>query len=139
MTDEAKNGDAVRDHVRHERAARVRAARAFADVEQSVFAELFGVSIITIKRMERGKRDISLEELYAVADRCKVPRHFMDHGFGDDARPATTTDLAELRQAFDARIVELAQALLTRDAAQQVARESLSGLLGVSEQAPAPD
>lgn len=63
------------------RAARVRAARAYADIDQPTVAKALGVSTISVKRMERGSRTISLEDLHTLADLCGVPLAFMTDGF----------------------------------------------------------
>src|SRR3954469_4335919 len=62
-------------------AARVRAARAFADLTQSEVAQRLGVSNMTVKVMEKGGRDFAHEDLEAIADQCGVPLDFMLHGF----------------------------------------------------------
>jgi transcriptional regulator with XRE-family HTH domain len=73
--------DDDRQELRKMRAARARAARAYADMKQDAVAEALGVSHITVKRMERGAKDITMDELWAIADACGVPRSFMDSGF----------------------------------------------------------
>lgn len=131
MTEHPRNGDAEKQAVRTARAARMRAARAFADIDQATLAEHLDVAVISIKRMERGTRDISLDDMHAIAELCDVPRAFMEEGFGtaysgDEVR---REDLRELQEAFEARIAELAQALLTREEAQSMSREALGRLV----------
>lgn len=79
--------ESERETLRQIRAARIRAARAYADLGQADLATALGVSVITVKRMERGSRDISLEELHTLADLCDFPRWWMEDGFqeGDSA------------------------------------------------------
>jgi hypothetical protein len=47
--------------------------------------------------MERGTRDIPVDDLWTIADLCGVPREFMERGF--DSVPA---HLKELHGRFDA-------------------------------------
>lgn len=128
------NGDdAEKAAIRMARAARMRAARAFADLDQAEFAKLLGVSVVTIKRMERGTREISLDDLYALADRCAVPRDFMEAGFiYDEARAVGQHELRALTEAFsealDARFDALTDALLSREEAMSVSRAALERL-----------
>lgn len=128
----AGNGDddAEKTVIRTARAARMRAARAFADLDQADFAKLLGVSVVTIKRMERGTRDISLDELYALADLCDVPRDFMQAGFtGDHAGQHELRALTEaFSDALDARFDALTDALLSREEAMSVSRAALERL-----------
>lgn len=131
----AKSDEVERDALRKERAARIRAARAFADVDQATFAQALGVAVVTIKRMERGTRDVSLDDLYKLADLCAVPRDFMAHGWVAEVKApnvATTDDLASMRDAilaeFNAGIFALTEALLTRDEALAVSRQALDRL-----------
>jgi transcriptional regulator with XRE-family HTH domain len=85
--DHSDNGEKMAE--RQARAARIRAARSFADLDQATFAQALGVSVATVKRYERGTRDVSLDICYQLADMCGVPRSFMDHGFDAVAAPAT--------------------------------------------------
>jgi len=117
--------------VRTARAARMRAARAFADLDQAEFAKKLGVSVVTIKRMERGSREISLDDLHALADLCDVPREFMEAGFAgeknnsaDQMRALT----AAFTDALDIRFDALTDALLSRDEALSMSRAALERL-----------
>ena len=82
------------DTTRTQRAARVRAARAYADLDQRQLGEALGKSVYTVKRLERGMRDISDAELQAVAKVCKVPLSFLVTGFAD--QPVDLDDLEPL-------------------------------------------
>lgn len=76
------------------KAARVRAARGYAGLEQPDFAELFGISKETVSRIENGKAPISDEFLADVARKCPgVPVWFMQHGFA----PPVETGEQDLR------------------------------------------
>jgi transcriptional regulator with XRE-family HTH domain len=116
------------------RAARIRAARAFAGLDQADFAKALGVSVVTVKRMEGGKRETSLDDLHLLADLCGVPREFMAEGFapGSLAQSAVVDELHELREAFlaalDSRMDALTEALLTRDEALATSRQAMERL-----------
>jgi transcriptional regulator with XRE-family HTH domain len=117
-TDEAKQA------LREQRAARARAARAFADLGQSEVADKLGVSHITVKRIERATKDISIDELHAIADVCGVPHAFMDDGF-----QTIPKELEALHGRFD-RL----EAVLGMTAAQAIAGRALSILAGDEEE-----
>jgi transcriptional regulator with XRE-family HTH domain len=127
-------GDPEKTALVRARAARIRAARAFAGLDQADFAKALGVSVVTVKRMESGKRETSLDDLHLLADLCKVPREFMAEGFvsGSMAHTTVVDELHELRGAFiealDARMDALTEALLTRDEALAVSRQALERL-----------
>jgi transcriptional regulator with XRE-family HTH domain len=91
--------DEAKQLMRDARAARARAARAYADLSQAAVAEALGISHITVKRMERGAKDISMDELWSIADACGVPRAFMVEGF--------VNEVTELRQDFARRFDDL--------------------------------
>jgi transcriptional regulator with XRE-family HTH domain len=116
--------DEARQEQRDVRAARARAARAFADMSQAAVAEALGVSHITIKRMERGAKDISMDELWSIADACGVPRSFMDSGF-----ETVPEELRSIHQRFD-RL----EAILGITAAQAIAGRALEVLAGGHEE-----
>lgn len=122
------------------RGARLRAARAYAGLHHADFAKELGMSVVTVKRMERGTRDTSLDDLFRLADLCNVPRAFMEFGWTvvDEAH---SYDLREMSNAFiaalDARIAALTEALLTRDEALAVSRQALERLR--ERTAPAPN
>jgi transcriptional regulator with XRE-family HTH domain len=116
------------------RAARIRAARAFAGLDQADFAKALGVSVVTVKRMESGKRETSLDDLHLLADLCGVPREFMAEGFasGSAAQISVADELQEMResliQALDTRMDALTEALLTRDEALATSRQAIERL-----------
>jgi transcriptional regulator with XRE-family HTH domain len=62
-------------------AARVRAARAYAALEQSDVARALDKSVATYKRMEQGTRPVSRAEGTVIAAMCGVPTSFMESGF----------------------------------------------------------
>lgn len=135
MTHQHNHAEAEKTALAEERARRIRAARAFAGLDQAAFAQALGVSVVTIKRMERGARDTSLDDLYLLADLCNVPREFMDVGFstsGSGKSGTMTEELHEMRAAIidavDARMAALTEALLTRDEALAVSRQALERL-----------
>lgn len=129
MSGKTKDESAEKEATRKARASRIRAARAFADFDQAAIAHLLGVSVITVKRMERGTRDISLDELHKIADYCGIPRAFMESGFSKDGErerqaEMVTTFMDALDQRFDA----LSEALLSRDEALAISRTALERL-----------
>lgn len=126
----------AQQRIREERAARVRAARAHANRSQAEVAELFGVSVGTIKRMESGRRDISLEEMVTVADFCGVPSLFMLKGFdaiqsglAQREAQALVEEVQDLvRAEFAMHFERLSQALITENQARTLARDAVAHL-----------
>lgn len=57
--------------------ARIRAARAHANLSQPELAERIGMSLPTYKRAELGKRPVSTPELIRIAAACDVPPHYV--------------------------------------------------------------
>lgn len=114
-----------RDAIRAVRAARVRAARAHADLDQTALGEALGKSVYTVKRLERGLRDVSDDELEVIARVTDVPVGFLIAGFGeakyaqDPAEPLTIgvaeQFFRETVAALNARIDELEQLVRTRE------------------------
>jgi transcriptional regulator with XRE-family HTH domain len=64
-----------------ENAARVRAARAYAGIDQKTLADALGVSVQTYKRIESGVRPLLDGDAEVIAKRCGVPRGFLLEGF----------------------------------------------------------
>lgn len=114
--------------LRQERAARARAARAYADLGQEEIAEALGVKRITVTRMERQQTDITLDHLFAIADRCGVPRDFMLNGY--DSVP---DELRRIHGRFDALEATLG---LTAAQAFQLSRDALEHLRAEPEVPP---
>jgi transcriptional regulator with XRE-family HTH domain len=56
---------------------RLRAARAYANLNQPELAERIGVSPATYKRAELGERPVSTEELLKIAHACGVPPSYL--------------------------------------------------------------
>lgn len=67
-------------------AARVRAARGYADLTQPELADRLGLEKQSIVRTEGGSRDPKKAELIAIAHICGVPVEFMTGGFGQVTR-----------------------------------------------------
>lgn len=60
-------------------AAHLRAERARAQLKQSELAELSGLSVATIIRLENGQRGMTLSQLFAIAGALKIdPGVFVD-------------------------------------------------------------
>jgi transcriptional regulator with XRE-family HTH domain len=118
-------------------AARVRAARAFANVTQTVVADRLGVSTMTVKVMEKGSRDFAREDLEAIADLCGVPLDFLLHGFHAVAEvsdsetrviiEATRQVAHEALARIDDRFDELGE-LLSSTTAEAIAERTVSRL-----------
>jgi ribosome-binding protein aMBF1 (putative translation factor) len=72
--------DAVRS-VGPNPAARVRAARAAADLSREDLGRAIGLSARTVRRLEDGQRRISPQELRRIAATCDVPEWFLAHGW----------------------------------------------------------
>lgn len=120
------------------RAARVRAARAHAAKDQAEVAKALGISVISVKRMEKGTRQIPLEELQTIADLCDVPLAFMTHGFAAAAKPpgddsGVCTEVLEhqrkLADEIHQRFDSLAEAL-SLPVARAIAADSARRLTG---------
>ena len=98
-----------------DRAARVRAARAFAAIDAPTLAGALGVSKETLSRLENGRRDISTDELEVVAQHTGVPLAFLRDGFAngrDELRERLET--LEAQQAEDSvRLAQLEGAVRT--------------------------
>lgn len=62
-------------------AARVRAARAAADLSREELGRAIGLSARTVRRLEDGQRRISPQELRRVAASCHVPEWFLAYGW----------------------------------------------------------
>jgi transcriptional regulator with XRE-family HTH domain len=88
--------DSAKRAIREERAARIRAARAYAKVTQDAIAEALGQSTISVKRMEKAEKDISVDDLWTIADLCGVPREFMTDGF-----QSVPEELRRIHERFD--------------------------------------
>jgi len=136
----AHRGDDPEKHAaRMERAARVRAARAYADIDQAHVAERLDVSVMTVKRIERGQREITIDELHLLADLTGFPRDWMEHGFAG----TTSLDAEEMveRMRFVVAhevghaILRLSEALLAGQEAQEVSRAALRRLQSPAENA----
>lgn len=65
-------------------AARVQAALGFAGIEISKWGTRRGVTQANINRIaaRNGTRGATIDELWAIADECGIPRLFMTEGFG---------------------------------------------------------
>lgn len=78
-----------------EKAARVRAARAYSGMTQVALAgtvEHTRVTYDVLREIERGNRTAHPEELRAIGTACRVPRTFMDVGWAPMEEPITDTE-----------------------------------------------
>lgn len=75
-------------------AARVRAARGYADLSQKELAERLGLEKQSVVRTEAGARDPKRAEQIAIAHVCGVPVDFMTGGFGQ-VRPDALAEVLE--------------------------------------------
>lgn len=125
------------DHLAHESAARIRAARAYAGKSQGYMSALLDMSVTTYKRLERGSRLASLDEQTLIAEGCEVPISFLQLGFcgtadGDDERrDLLIALLRSLDDRFDAMVSEVVDTMLqtqgSRDAAGKPRRTRSRG------------
>lgn len=81
-------------------AARYRAARGWADLNQQDLADRLGLEKQVIVRTEGGSRDPKLGELIAVAAVCGVPEEFMVDGFGRVERDELLDRLERIEAAL---------------------------------------
>jgi len=112
-------------------AARVRAARAFADLEQRDLAEALELSVATIRRIERGGRTASAPELIHIGEVCGVPREFMLHGFTLGAPLATPGSGGLDLDADMARLNRRDDELERRIAVQESFMERMRALINI--------
>lgn len=112
--------------------ARIRAARAYANLSQPALAEAIGMSLPTYKRAELGKRPVSTEELLRIARACEVPPQFLITGFESqrtERRRVSPEDVIGRLDVLDARLnvwedtarrmVELVEVMLTTTAERE--------------------
>lgn len=87
-------------------AARVRAARGYADLKQPDLAKVLAMSVESYGRIESGRRSPNDRELDLIAATTKVPRPFLDSGFATQA----TTGLEQRLAALEAQVSRLLRA-----------------------------
>jgi transcriptional regulator with XRE-family HTH domain len=78
--------------------ARLRAARAYAELSQPELAERIQLGEVTYAKCERGQRAVPRRELLAIAEACGVPMWFLEGGW--DGWRGDVEDAA--RQALEA-------------------------------------
>lgn len=61
--------------------ARLRAARAAADLSREELAGAIGCSARTIRRLEDGQRRVTPDERRRIAHACDAPEWFLEHGW----------------------------------------------------------
>lgn len=84
-------------------AARVRAARGYADLRQPVLAHVLATSTETYGRIEAGTRPPSVDDLDRLAAATGVPRAFFDQGFAA-AGDAEGRDVESRLAALEAQV-----------------------------------
>ena len=106
----------------HDARRRVKAAMAYAGFEHKDVVKKAGVSDSTLKRIVSTKhpRGASIEQLWAIADACKVPRDFMEYGF-PDGEESVVERLAVLERGLD-HLRELLVTLTPADAMEAAVR-----------------
>lgn len=112
----------TRETMRQMHARNVRAARAYCGIDQAELSRALDVSLNTIKRMEGAHRDISHEELEAVASRCGVPLSFLLGGFErviDEAQDMSAETIREMRDEIRELFERLSGALVAQQAGHQ--------------------
>lgn len=88
-----------------DQAARIRAARAYADLSRVEMAKRIGVSETTLQRRENGLQPARRLELVAIADVCQVPISFLEDGFAaqrvETALEAMQSERAAMREEME--------------------------------------
>lgn len=98
----------------------IRAARAWADISQTVLAERLGVEVQWVKRRESDAQNAREMELVAIAAACGVPAEFMFNGFTEQVvGPNHADDLRHMIERIEAKLdhvigLERRQAALKR-------------------------
>lgn len=84
-------------------AARIRAARGYADITQQQLADRMGVDVQWVKRREKnsGGQNPKPGELIAIAAICEVPEQFMTSGFGEPSRSELVEILDEISERLE--------------------------------------
>jgi len=125
---------------RRMRAARARAARAYAGLSQPKLAGLLQTSVETLSRLENARKtEITIEELWAIADACGVPRSFMEFGFEVVADAGERALISgESGDVFERLTVleDQVRQLVTRDARRELEERQQTG--GAREPASPP-
>lgn len=106
-------------------AARIRAARGWANLTQDDLAEALGREKQWVLRRERppergGYQEPTKGDRIAIASICGVPIEFLEEGFGGEAQSEISERLAELRgdvQALDREILVRVREALRQNAA----------------------
>lgn len=80
--------------------ARVRAARAYADLDQEQLARHLHVSISTVARIESNERALGLDEARLISERCGVPISFLLEGFALESEQPIEEVIAQLRHTL---------------------------------------
>lgn len=83
-------------------AARLRAARAYADMSRADMAKALGLSETTVKRMEGGQRRLTSDDLETIARVCGVPLAFLLEGFQRDRDAIALQVAGHMREIEDA-------------------------------------
>lgn len=81
--------------------ARIRAARAYANLSQPDLADAIGMSLPTYKRAELGNRPVSTAELLSIARACEVPPSFLTGGFSAQRPERRTVDAEDITGRLD--------------------------------------
>lgn len=82
-----------------EQAARVRAARAYASIDQETLATAASTSRATITRIEAGRRRINTDEQRAIASACNLPVEWFHADFGRLGElTETPSELSEIKR-----------------------------------------
>lgn len=91
-----------------ELARRVRAARAYAGITQEDLSARLGVSVVTYKRIEAGRRDISLEEVRRVSEITEMPVAFFTDDISSLSGSGSSQELEDLRGQLSGLVDRLA-------------------------------
>jgi transcriptional regulator with XRE-family HTH domain len=104
-----------------ELARRVRAARAYAELTQEDMAERLGVSVVTYKRVEAGKRALGMREVRRVSEITRMPLDFFTEDIGSLSASGDKQQLQEVRDELGDLVQRLAdiEVLLRRERRQR--------------------
>lgn len=80
--------------------ARLRAARAFAGLTQPELASQIELGQVTYALSEKGQRETPRRELLAIAEVCKVPMWFLEHGWKGWMQTISPEELRQIADEF---------------------------------------
>lgn len=103
---------------------RVRAAWAYSGLSQEELAERVGINVRTLEGYLRKSRanTPTLDDAFAIADACWVPRWFIEEGFGEEE-----ADMRERLVAVETAFKELDKEMTTYFDTDRLAKQAADG------------